>query len=257
MTRKFFAGFLALVLALSFTGTGAAQSDEELKALRKEIDALRRDQAQIRRELHEIKALLRGRAQAAPDVSNVVLSVSGAPFKGAQDAKVIVVEFSDYECPFCARHARETLVTLEREYVATGKVKYMFRNFPIESIHPQAFKTHEAAACAGEQGKYWEMHERLFANPRRLAPADLSGHARSLDVDLPAFQQCVDSARHASRIRHDLIEGQRAGVQGTPTFFLGLAGSDDAQVTAVRVIRGAQPYAVFKQAIESLLTTQK
>jgi protein-disulfide isomerase len=98
----------------------------------------------------------------------VVLNLKGDPFKGEKNAKVTLVEFSDYQCPFCARHVRATLPPLESEYIATGKIKYVFRNFPIASIHPLAFKAHEAANCSGEQDKYWEMHDRLFANSKAL-----------------------------------------------------------------------------------------
>jgi protein-disulfide isomerase len=148
---------------------------------------------------------------------------------------------------------RETLPQIEREYIVTGKVKYVFRNFPIESIHPHALKAHEAANCAGEQGKYWAMHHRLFANQHALGLNDLPGHARSVDLDLPKFQQCLDGGKYASRIRSDVADGHRAGVQGTPTFFLAVSEPDDSTVTAVRVIRGAQPYPAFKEAIDSLL----
>ena len=152
--------------------------------------------------------------------------------------------------------SRETLPQLEREYIATGKIKYAFRNFPITAIHPLAFKAHEAANCSGEQEKYWEMHDRLYANPTALGPGDLSRHARALTLDLPKFQRCLDSGKHAEKIRADVAEGNLAGVKGTPTFFLGVTRPDDTQITAVRIIRGAQPYAAFKAAIESLLSTK-
>lgn len=133
----------------------------------------------------------------------------------------------------------------------------MLRDFPIESIHPQAFKGHEAAHCAGEQGKYWEMNGRLFANQKAMIPKDLSDHAQALGLEMPKFQQCVDSGKYTAKIRKSLEEGSKAGVQGTPTFFLGLAEANEAQIKAVRIIRGAQPFASFKAAIDSLLTEQK
>ena len=256
MRRRGLVHVVALaLLVLASPSTAFAQSDEELKALRKEMEGLRR-------ELQEIKALLRGRplaaAPAGQAASNVAVSIKDEPFKGQKDAPLTLVEFSDYQCPFCSRHVRETLTQLERDYIVTGKVKYVFRNFPIESIHPHAFKAHEAATCAGEQGQYWEMHNRLFANQQSLGPSALAAHAQSLALDLSAFQTCLDSGRHASKIRGDLAEGQKAGVQGTPTFFLALTEPhDDSKVTAIRVIRGAQPYEAFRQAIESLLLSPR
>ena len=146
---------------------------------------------------------------------------------------------------------------IERDYIKTGKVKYVFRNFPIESIHKEAFKAAEAANCAGEQGKYWEMHARLFAHQKALSPKDLSGHAQALGLDMPEFQQCLDSGKHATEIRNDIAEGQKSGVTGTPIFFLGFTDPKNSKVKVLRVIRGAQPYASFREAIDSLLSSQK
>lgn len=257
MTKSLLIIFCGLnLLFFSNPHIGLTQSSEELKALRKEIETLKQGQSAIQKELQEIKSLLQGR-QAPSIPQDVVLSVDNDPFKGDKNAKLTLIEFSDYQCPFCARHSRDTLPQLEREYIATGKVKYVFRNFPIESIHPQAFKAHEAANCAGEQGKYWEMHDRLFANQKMLGLKDLPTHAQSLELDLPRFQQCLESGRHAAKIRSDLADGQKAGVQGTPTFFLAVTEPNDTNLKALRVIRGAQPYAGFKQAIDSLLAAQK
>lgn len=248
----------AIFLSLLHAPPGHTQSSEELKALRKDIEGLKQGQSAIQKELQEIKSLLQGRAAPPPpEPLNVVLNLKGDPFKGEKNATVTLVEFSDYQCPFCARHVRETLPPLEREFIATGKIKYVFRNFPIASIHPLAFKAHEAAHCSGEQEKYWEMHDRLFANSKALGAKDLSQHAQALALDLPKFQECLASGKHAEKIRTDLAEGQTAGVKGTPTFFLGLTEPNETQqITAVKIIRGAQPYAAFKQAIESLLSTK-
>jgi len=250
--------FSFFLMSLFSFQPGSTQTSEELKALRKDLEEIKRGQSNIQKELQEIKTLLRGRVPAPPpEPQNVVLEIKGDPFKGQPDAKLTLIEFSDYQCPFCARHVRETLPQLEREYIATGKIKYVFRNFPIESIHPLAFKAHEAANCAGEQGKYWEMNGRLFANQKAMSPKDLSDHAQALVLDMPKFQQCLDSGKHAAKIRSDLADGQKAGVQGTPSFFLGLTEPNDGIVKAVRIIRGAQPYAAFKAAIDSILAGQK
>ena len=146
---------------------------------------------------------------------------------------------------------------IESEYIKTGKLKYVARDFPLESIHKEAFKAAEAAHCAGEQGAYWEMHTRLFANQRALGPKELPQHAQGLGLDVPKFQQCLESGKYASRIRKDLADGQKAGVTGTPGFFLGVTESNDPNVKVLRVLKGAQPYASFKEAIESLLSSQE
>jgi protein-disulfide isomerase len=147
------------------------------------------------------------------------------------------------------------LPQIDSEYIRTGKLKYVVRDFPLESIHKDAFKAAEAAHCAGDQGHYWEMHARLFANQRALGPKELPQHAQGLGLDVPKFQQCLESGKHSARIRKDLEDGQKAGVTGTPAFFLGVTVPNDPTVKVIRVLKGAQPYASFKSAIESLLSS--
>ncbi|MBI4488594.1 MAG: DsbA family protein [Deltaproteobacteria bacterium] len=248
-----------VLLALLVAQAGFAQPGSiELEALRKDIETLKEGQRNLQKELDSIKSLLSGRQTPTQAVTQeVVLSVDDDPFKGDKNARLALIEFSDYQCPFCARHFRQTLPQIERDYIQTGKVKYVFRDFPIESIHPEAFKAAEAANCSGEQGKYWEMHDRLFANQRALGLKDLPLHAQELGLDLPSFQQCLGSGRQASEIRKDMADGMRAGVRGTPTFFFGYTESNDPKVKALKVLTGAQPYAAFREAIENLLSVQK
>lgn len=146
---------------------------------------------------------------------------------------------------------------IETEYIKTGKLKYVVRDFPLEAIHKDAFKAAEAAHCAGEQGKFWEMHTRLFENQKALGPGNLADYAKALGLDRPKFQRCLESGKHAARVRKDLADGQQAGVTGTPAFFLGLTEPNDPKVKVIRALKGAQPYASFKDAIESLLSSQK
>jgi protein-disulfide isomerase len=147
------------------------------------------------------------------------------------------------------------LPQIERDYIKTGKLKYVFRDFPLESIHKDAFKAAEAAECAGEQGKFWEMHTRLFENQRALS--DLSPHAKAIGIDTAKFQQCLESGKSAAKIRKDLADGQKAGVTGTPSFFLGVTQRNDPKVKVLRTLKGAQPYTSFKDAIDGLLSSQE
>ncbi len=201
--------------------------------------------------------LLCGPQLAFAQWQDIVLNIDHNPFKGEKDARLTLIEFSDYQCPFCARHVRDTLPQIERDYIKTGKVKYVFRDFPIETIHPNAFKAHEAANCAGEQGKYWEMHDRLFANQQALGRKDLSRHAQAVGLDLLDFERCVDSGRLAAEIRADRADGVKAGVKGTPAFFLGFTEPNESDVRVLKVISGAKPYSAFKEAIDNLLGAQK
>lgn len=183
----------------------------------------------------------------------LLLSFPDNSVKGSETAELTIVEFSDYQCPFCARHFRETLPQIERHYIKTGKVKYVFRNFPIEPIHPLAFKAAEAANCAGEQGKYWEMHDRLFANQKALSPPDLSRHAKVVGLDMSRFQPCLDSGSEAAKIRADIQDGIALGVKSTPTFLLAHTGRNHPEGGGIRGLRGAVPYETFKKAIDDLL----
>ena len=238
---------------------GSAQSSDELRALRQEIEALKGGQSKLQKDVQDIKTLLQGpRAGVPPATSqpvNMVLTLDGDPSKGDKSARLVLVEFTDYQCPFCVRHVRDTMPQIEAEYVKTGKLRYVTREFPLESIHPQAFKASEAALCAGDQGKYWEMHARLFANQRALAPAELTSHAGAVGLDQTKFTQCLEGGTKGAKIRKDLADGAKAGVNGTPAFFIGV--TEGANVKVSRAIKGAHPFASFKEAIDGVLSAQK
>lgn len=224
-----------------------------------EIEALKKDQATIRQELQEIKGLLKKLLQAGGTApagmpENLVLSVQNDPFKGSPTARVTLIEFSDYQCPFCARHVRETFPQIERDYIATGKVKYVFRDFPLTAMHKQAFKAAEAANCAGAQDKYWDMHDRLFMNNQAMAINDLEDHAQAIGLETDSFRQCLEGAMTANEVQEDLAEGQKAQVRGTPSFFIGLTDPNGFTVKPLKMLRGARPYQDFQEAFDSLLT---
>jgi len=253
-------GVLLVTVSVLLAGApAAAQSSDEVKELRRELEAIKHGQEQLQRDVQEIKALLRAPRAAAPTPppapQNVVLTLDGDPAKGDRNARVVLVEFTDYQCPFCGRHARDTFPQIDAEYVKTGKLRYVTREFPLESIHPQAFKASEAALCAGDQGKYWEMHGRLFTNQRELAPDQLAAHAQAVGLDEKKFSACLGGGSKAAKVRRDLADGAKAGVTGTPAFFIGVA--DGATVKVSRVIRGAVPFAAFKDAIDATLAAQK
>ena len=126
-------------------------------------------------------------------------------------------------------------------------------DFPLESIHKQALKLAEIAHCSGEQGKYWEMHSRFFASQTTLKPENWRVYGELVGLEKFSFQQCIDSGRYASEIRKDMAEGQKVGVKSIPTFLLGFT-EPDGKVKAVKMITGAQPYASFKEAMDSLLS---
>ncbi|MGH6802187.1 MAG: DsbA family protein, partial [Methyloceanibacter sp.] len=186
-------------------GAGPAQAQaqrSELEALKQDLETVKKDLDEIKKTLGEMRQLLVQRpappAQPAQTIAKV--SVGRSPSLGTPDAPVTVIEFSDYQCPFCQRHFASTLPALKKEYIDTGKVRYVFRDFPLDSIHSLARKAAEAAHCAGEQGKYWEMHDTLFKNQRALMVDNLKGFARDLGLNVDGFNSCLDQGNYANTV---------------------------------------------------------
>ncbi|MFQ5849330.1 MAG: thioredoxin domain-containing protein [Candidatus Binatia bacterium] len=232
---------------LLWPSSSQAGVEEEIAKLRKEL-------AEIKKELAEIKSILilQGPVRARkPSRVTAEVSVSGKPSLGREDAPVTMVEFSDYQCPFCKRHFLTVLPIIKKEYIDAGKVRYVFRDFPIASLHPQAKKGHEAAYCAGEQNKYWDMHDTLFENSKDFSVPALRRYAREIGLDGDRFNGCLQSGKYASRIEKEIAEGVNAGVRGTPSFIIGPRGSGE-KITGT-MVRGAQPLARFRQVIENVL----
>jgi protein-disulfide isomerase len=180
-------------------------------------------------------------AQQPPTGGKIDVSADDDAVLGDKDAPVTIIEFSDYECPFCSRFWSDTLPQLKREYIDTGKVKLVYRDFPL-SIHPNAQIAAEAAECAGEQGKYWEMHDQIFENQGQLGEGALKQWALGLGLDSGKFNSCLDSGKFTSEVQKDLADGSAVGASGTPTFFIN-----------GRKIVGAQPFSAFKAIIDSEL----
>jgi protein-disulfide isomerase len=172
------------------------------------------------------------------DAPRVEVAADG-PALGPADAPVTIVEFSDFQCPFCAR-AGPIVKELNAKY--PEQVRIVYRHFPLDSIHPRARPAAEAAACADEQGAFWPYHDLLFANPRGLSDEDLVRYAGEAGIDTEKFAQCVTEGRHRKQVERDLQEGRRVGVSGTPSFFVN-----------GRMLGGAQPVEEFVRLIEDEL----
>lgn len=173
-----------------------------------------------------------------PAVVNV--SVDDDPARGPEDAAVTIIEFSDFQCPYCGRFFQQTLPQLVAQY--GDRIRFVYRDFPLDQIHPNARNAAIAAECADDQGKFWEYHDVLFSNQQALGVADLKRYAEQLELDVAAFSECLDSQKHNDEVNADLRDGLQAGVTGTPTFF----------INGRRVV-GAQPLQTFQALIDQAL----
>jgi protein-disulfide isomerase len=237
-----------------FSLSGPQAQSDEIAALKRDLEKMKAEQATMKADLDEIKALLEAATGRKFDSAliNASVAVAGEPARGSPSAKVTVVEVSDYHCPYCRRHMQQTTPQLEADFIATGKVRYVFIDYPIEQLHPDAYKAHEAANCAGDQGKYWQMHAQLFAAPTKDV-AQLVKQAESIGVDGPAFRKCLEGGKYLGPVRESVARMQTLGIDSTPTFLVGLTPTGDQPMKVLKVVRGAVPYQQFKTAIEGLL----
>src|ERR1700730_660463 len=180
------------------------------------------------------------------------VSVAGVSL-GNADAPLTMVEFTDLQCPFCGRFYGSVFEQIKSEYIETGKLRYVSRDFPLETIHPFALTAARASRCAGDQGKFWEMRHSILANNSHLTADTFTKFAEDLRLDATAFSTCVaDSTKFRAEIQKDLADGTAAGVTGTPSFVIGRSGP--AGVTGGIRLVGAQPYSAFEATFKELLS---
>ena len=210
------------------------------------------DEAVARLELK----MLQNQLPTAQPQEPVKISADDDPVRGDKDAPITIIEFSDFQCPFCARFHVQTLPLLLENYIDTGKVKLVYRDFPIQNIHPNAMPAAAAAECAHEQEKFWEFHDKLFENQNQwnsLEAADaisvFSQYAFEIELNQEQFDSCLTSGKYVNEIRKDLDDGREYGVTGTPGFFI---GSEDLGFVE---LKGAQPFENFKKIIDVQLNT--
>ena len=208
----------------------------------------------ILKELKSIRLVLEkiekqgGRGKSSKPTSAKVSS-KGKQSMGAADAPVTVVEFTDYQCPYCLRFTKTTFPLLKRKYIDTGKVRWVALNLPLP-FHKDAIKAAQAAHCAGEQDKFWEMREALFKNPKKLSITDLPTHAEALALDMSAFYSCLQSDRHLDTIAKEAKDAKSVRLTGTPSFIIGKTTDD---IISGPVVIGAQPMNKFDAAIGKVL----
>jgi protein-disulfide isomerase len=204
------------------------------------------------RAIAALEAAQRAIARTPPNTPTIDLA--GASMLGSDSAIVTLVEFSDYECPFCIRHFQQTMPQIVAAYIKPGKIQYAFRDWPVDELHPQAIRAHEAAHCALEQSRFWDMHPKLFGPPGSHSPEQLTTLARSLGLDMATFSTCIEAKQSTAAIRANGQLATEFGASGTPAFFIGLRDRETNKVAVLRGLAGAQPFEVFAKTIDEVLT---
>jgi protein-disulfide isomerase len=187
----------------------------------------------------------------AASVPSQPLSIRNSASKGSVESKVVLVIYSDFQCPFCARFARDVLPEIEQAYVATGAVALVFKHLPLESIHPLSVGAAEAAECAGAQGRFWQRHDRLFEEPLSLGAPAYAAYATEIGLNIAGFNQCLDGGM-IQRVRSDMADAMKLGLDGTPVTFIArrLAGDE---VLVDEQLRGLPSFQALSEAIDRVL----
>ena len=220
------------VVADGITSQQAQDIINELKQIRQTLEKMQSPQA----------------APAPDDKVSYKLSPGGFSMGDAK-APLVMVEYTDFQCPFCQQFHNTAFAQIKANYIDTGKIRFVSRDFPLE-FHENARRAATAGRCAAEQGKFWEMRHVMIVNAAQLKPENLASYAGQVKMDVPKFKTCLDSDKFKAQIDQDIAEGGVAGVQGTPSFVIGKLDHD--KLEGVRVV-GAMPYAQFDAKIQEML----
>ena len=234
----------ALALIPGARAQVAAGATQEQGITRQQAD-------QILQELRQIRQLLERQQQQQPagPPAKIKMNLEGAPMLGDKNAPITMVEFTDYQCPFCRQFYTQTFAELKKNYIDTGKVRFYSRDLPLDSMHPNAMRAAEAARCAADQGQFWKLRDVIGNQPDKLDLESLLADAESLKLDVTAFRVCVVAEKHKSEIEADLMEAMRIGADGTPAFVLGKSTPEGVDGD---LVVGAQPYNIFDLKLRSL-----
>jgi protein-disulfide isomerase len=207
----------------------------------------------ILNELRQIRQLLEKQGAAVgqagqPQVTKATFSNEGSYMLGSKDAPLTMVEFTDFQCPYCQRFHVQTFAELKKNYIDTGKMRFVSRDLPLD-FHPNAMQAANAGRCAGEQGKFWELRDIMNSNPEKLDIGSLAGYAQDLKLDVAAFRSCVESGKYKDKIQNDIQLAEKVGASGTPAFVIGKSTPDGVDG---EVVVGALPYSMFDQKLKEM-----
>ncbi len=227
-------------------------------AKKKEGAGITSEQAdEILSELRQIRQLLEKQAAgeaknavaAAPAPAHARLHMEGAPMLGSKTAPVTMVEFTDYQCPYCQRFHLQMFNELKKDFIDTGKVRFYSRDLPLDQIHPNAMRAAQAARCAGDQGQFWQLRNIMASHPENLDMPSLIADASLVKIDPEKFRVCVEGGKYKEAVQGDLLEAMKIGAEGTPAFVVGKSTPDGVDG---ELIVGLQPYVLFEDKFKSL-----
>jgi protein-disulfide isomerase len=225
-------------------------TSDELRALLNDVREMKLQQTKLLEGMEDIKRLVSSSSSATTAaVPPVVTEVSGDQFRGDSAATVVIIEYGDFECVFCREFERDTYPQIRDAYILSGKVRYYFRDLPLQ-IHPFAMASARAARCATEQSRFWQMHDELLRGEAQLTPGDIDRHAQKIGIDIGRLDACMASDRYAEAIRNSAQSAGKFGIRGTPTFLIGNLDSNGTTVTIKTTMKGSQPFASFKTALD-------
>jgi protein-disulfide isomerase len=248
-------GVVILALALFSSSASSAQQGQTPSTDAKDSGITRQQADEILNELKAIRQLLEKQTRTAepsrlPSMPQVPqtgkLRLEGGYSLGSSDAPVTIVEFTDYQCPFCRRFESTTFSDIRKKYIDTGKVRFVIRDFPLVDMHPDAMEAAEAAHCAGDQGQFWPMHDALFSDANTLGRNGLIASAAGLRLDLAMFRSCLETGKHKLEIQNDQQVASSLQINGTPSFVVGKTNGDELFGS---IIVGAQPLSVFEEKL--------
>jgi protein-disulfide isomerase len=247
--------YAANVLLFFSFGYAVPAQDSELN-IKKEIEELKKGQNDIRKELVDIKTILsKTITQKITQINfkGVEFDLSAIPIRKNSDmAKLVIIEFTDYQCPYCGRYVRETFPRISEQYIEKGLVRYAIIDLPLPT-HKMAAKAAEAPYCAGDQGKYWEMHKLIMSNQESIS--DLSSYAITLILDIAKYENCLESNMYKDQIDKQMNTALKYGLSGVPTFVIATIDSNNAtKARGVSMISGARPFSDYQKEIDQALS---
>ena len=243
--KKFFA--FATVLIFGAVSAGAQVASDQGPVTRQQGDEILKELRQIRQLLEKQQGKPAQPQEEAPTRAKIT-DLSGVSMLGSKGAPLTIVEYTDYQCPFCQRFHVVAYPELKKNYIDTGKVRFYSKDMPLD-FHPNAMRAAQAARCAGEQGKFWELRDVMGANPDRLDMEHIVGFAADLKLDSAAIRACVDSGKYKEPVQRDVLEGMRVGANGTPTFVIGKSVGDGVDG---ELLVGAMPFQEFDKKLKEL-----